>query len=52
MPGAQDLFAPGDYIKGVRACMITTTAYVTFGDLFAYTLVIVTLIGIFTNKKK
>ncbi len=32
--------------------MITTSAYVTFGDLFAYTLVIITLIGIFTNKRK
>ena len=32
--------------------MITTTAYVTFGDLFTYTLVIVTLIGVFINKKK
>ena len=27
-------------------------AYVTYSDLFAYTLVIFTLIGIFTNKKK
>jgi hypothetical protein len=32
--------------------MITASAYVTFGDLFTYTLVIITLIGIFTNKKK
>ena len=27
-------------------------AYVTYSDLFAYTLVIITLIGIFTNKKE
>jgi hypothetical protein len=32
--------------------MMTGSAYVTFGDLFAYTIVIITLIGIFSNKKK
>ena len=29
--------------------MITASAYVTFGDLFTYTLVIITLIGIYTR---